>query len=792
VLLNETLGSYRIERPLGRGGMGEVFLAYDTVLHRHVALKVVAVSRQDETSRANLLREARNAAALSHPNICTIYEVGSDDRLQASQDQAAFIAMEFVDGASIRDRLAAAGPFPVATAIEFGIQIADGLAYAHDRHVVHRDLKAANVIVTDTGRVKIVDFGLARRSDAMIAQATTMATFAAPGTTVGTPYAMAPEQVRGEPADTRSDIWALGVLLQEMVSGVMPFNGPTTPELFSAILRDAPAALPASVPVPVRALIGRCLEKNPAERYQHANEVRAALDAVRTSTRVAWSGVRPRLSRRSLLAATGVLVAAAVVGPNMRRIREWLAPGEPQSIRLAVLPFENLTGSAEQQYLSDGLTEEMIARLGRLHPQRLRVIARTSSMRYRDRATAVDQIGRELNVDYVLEGSTRSEGSRVRITAALIRARDQQQRWSGTFERELSGILSLQTDVAVGVARSLALALLPAEQAQLAGPPLVNPDAYSAYLKALREQATLNAPNLDRALRHFEEALAADPNYALAYAGIAGVWIGRQQIGLTPRRDAAPKIREAIARALELDDTLGAAHFRRAEMYAWTDWNWPLAGKEFERAGDLNPNETETRSLYADYLAVMGRPDEALVQIRRAVDLDPLNTQTRTFLGRALMFARRYDEALAAYREVMQAEPNQQVALGNVRELLHAMGKYDDALAADRNWAAKTRRGGPEVAQALDTGFQVGGYSEAMRRTADLQATRVAEGTTSAFNVAQFYMRAGDGTRALDWLEKSLAAHDPGLPYLKIAPLWDPVRNEPRYRAIVRAMNLAQ
>jgi len=461
---------------------------------------------------------------------------------------------------------------------------------------------------------------------------------------------------------------------------------------------------------------------------------------------------------------------------------------------MAVLPFENLTGDPEQAYLSDGLTEEMITRLGALNPSGLKVIARTSSMRFQDRTTPVNEIGKQLGVDYLLEGSTRREGNRVRLTATLVDVHDQSQKWSGSYEREMESILALQSDIAFGVAKSLAVALLPAQQARLAGTRSVNPEAYEAYLKAATLEFTLSPKNLDSAERFFNAALEKDPTYALAYVGIAGVWIGRQQTGGTSRGIAAPKIKSAIAKALELDDTLADAHFRLAEQYAWTDWNWAAAGREFQRAIDLDPSQSSTRAAYVDYLLIQHRPNEAMAQGRRSVELDPLSAQAQTFYGRVLMFTRHYDQAAEQYRIALQLEPNQQVALSNRRVLLHLQGKFDDALNADRAWTKTAARGGEEMAEALERDFRESGYRGAMRQAADTQAARAAatNNASVAFNTAQFYIRAGENDRALDWLEKSLAAHDPGLPYVHVSPIWDPLRNKPRFQALLRQMNLTK
>ena len=333
-----TLGSYRIERLLGRGGMGSVFLAYDTKLHRHVALKLIEGGADGDARRSRLLREARSAAALNHPNICTIHEVGD-------AAGSGFIAMEYADGRCLRDRLDE-GALPLDEALRYGIQASEALGYAHDHGVIHRDFKAANVIATAAGRLKIVDFGLARREDTLVAAATTMASLVPAGGAAGTPYAMAPEQVRGEATDARADIWALGVLLHEMVSGAKPFEGATAPELFSAILRDAPASMPGHVPVDVRAVVERSLQKAPERRYQHASEVRAALEAIQTRTSAIPSTRPIRLARqRWLIAAASLVVTAALlVALNFAGSRDWLSgnTGATGPVTLAVLPLENL------------------------------------------------------------------------------------------------------------------------------------------------------------------------------------------------------------------------------------------------------------------------------------------------------------------------------------------------------------------------------------------------------------------------------------------------------------------
>jgi TolB-like protein/predicted Ser/Thr protein kinase len=775
------LGSYRIERRLGGGGMGTVYLAYDTTLHRQVALKVLTESDADQTSGRRLLHEARNAAALNHPKICTIYEVGE-------AHGRAFIAMEYVDGASLRDRLDA-GALTCDEAVHYGLEAAEALAYAHSRGVEHRDFKAANVMVTRDGGLKVVDFGLSRRADPAMAEATTLVTLVPRGTVAGTPYAMAPEQVRGEPTDARTDIWALGILLYEMAAGVKPFDAPSAPEIFTSVLRDPPGALPANVPMPLRRVIERCLEKAPERRYQDADAVRAELRAIEAGRPLVGGGIRARVGRRrwilaGAVAAIGALLVGFGAGAVRERLLGWL-PSTPA--RLAVLPFENLTGDPEQEYFSDGLTEEIITQLGRLQPRQLSVIARTSSARYKNARASIDQIGRELGADYIMEGSARREGSQVRISATLIRARDQTQLWSDTFERELSGMLSLENDVARGIADSLQLTLLPDERSRLATDRPVNAEAYEAYLKGLSLEDNLTPANLTNALKYFELARDKDPGYAAPYAGIAGVWFARHQVSLASREEAEPKLQAAVQKALALDDTLADAHFRLAEQDAWMDWNWEGADREFRRAIELNPNQALTRSTYADLLTMVKRPEEALAQIRKAMELDPVSTETQAFYGRVLMFTRRFDESIAQYRATLRRAPDQQLALANIRLVLHESGRYDEALAADRVWAASPGNpGGPDLVDALARGDEEAGYQGAMRRAADVLARR----GNRPFMVAQFYMRAGEKALALDWLERGFQSHDVGMLYLNVAAIWDPLRDEPRFQALIRQLKL--
>jgi serine/threonine protein kinase/Tfp pilus assembly protein PilF len=776
-----TLGRYRIDRLVGRGGMGSVYLAFDATLQRRVALKVLDAPADEAGARARLLREARNAAALSHPGICTIHEVGE-------ANGTAFIAMEFVEGRTLRDRLDE-GRLPLEDAVRYGALAADALAYAHAHGVIHRDVKAGNAIVSGPDRLTIVDFGLARRVDGTAAEAGRSASSLVPlGIAAGTPYAMAPEQVRGEAADDRTDVWGLGVLLYEMVGGARPFAADSLAELYSSILRDPPPALGDAVPAGIAAVIARCLAKD----RDHRPQARLVRDALMAPGRHALPrlGFRRRTSRWLGAATTLVLAIVAAVGLNLGGLRDRLRGASPAPpITLAVLPFENLTGDPSQEYLSDGLTDELISQLGRLQPARLHVIARTSSMRFKHSDVPLDRIGQALGVEYVVEGSARRQADRLRVTATLVRVSDQTQRWSRSFDRTLAGVVGLQTDVAEAVAGALTLTLVPDARRDASRTALVNPEAYEAYLAGRSHVMRLTRPDLDTAEQYFNLALAKDPSYALAYVGLAHVWTGRQQMQFAPTATTTPRIREAASRALALDEQLPEAHLLLGITAAWTDWDWPAAEREFTRAIELRPNYAEARAYYAHYLLIRNRRAEADEQMTRALALDPLSEFVRSFHAVSLFMAARYEESSSELRRVLETNPHSPMALAVLPQSLHYLGRLDEALDQERaRWQA---RGDKEVEDALTAGFVAGGYAGAMRRAADLLAGRAKTQKVLCVAVANLYARAGQQDDVeMDWLEAAVDAHDPNVPYLGIAPNFAHLAAQPRFRRLLERVNL--
>jgi len=787
-MIGKTISHYRILEKIGQGGMGEVFLADDTSLHRKVALKFLPPEmQQDAAARKRFLREARSAAALDHPYICHINEVGESD----GQD---FIVMEYVEGQSLKDKLDQ-GPLPLDDALPTAIEVAEALEAAHTKGIVHRDIKPANIMLTQTGHAKVMDFGLAKQivPCGRIASAEeTVTALTSDGSTVGTLAYMSPEQLRSQSADARSDIWALGVTMYEMAAGARPFHGQSGFELTSAIVNQAPRPLPSQVPAELGAVIERCLEKEPGKRYQQAGELRAALEAIQAGTAAPWTAWRYRLGRRPWVMMAGALaiIAAFLVGLDVGGLRQRLTGrAQVRAVRLAVLPFVNLMGDPGQEYLSDGMTEEMIAQLGRLHPQTLSVIARTSVMRYKKIDKPIDQIGRELRVDYILEGSARREGQRIRITAELIQVRGQTQLWAETYEREMAGVLALQSEVAKRVAGSLALKLLPAEQTRLARVRAVNPEAYEAYIKGSYEWKKMTPADVDTAQHYFELALEKDPSYPPAYEGLAWVWAMRQQMLVTLASEAGPKAKAAALRAIALDENSAGAHEVLAMVLGWTDWNWAGAEPEWRRALELDPNAANTQAYYAHFLAVMGRTGEAIPYAKRALELDPFNALFHGMYATALFFDRRYDDAIAAARAGLALQPEIAPAMYALEESMFVKGMRAEYLEHMRSLMAKD----PERLALLERSLAEGGWEGYHRAFADYRAARYQFGKgVGALGIADRYMRAGARDLALSWLEKSYEEHDPNLPYGVRSPIYDPVRSDLRFQSLLRCMNLPQ
>lgn len=767
---------YRVEREIGHGGMAVVFLADDRKLHRPVAIKVLRPEIAAALGAERFLREIDIVAGLNHPNILPLHDSGQLSEKPAGQAPLLYYVMPYVEGETLRERLNRERQLSLEDALQITSEVAEALGYAHALGLVHRDIKPENVLF-QAGHAVVSDFGIARAVSQAGGESLTGS-----GIAVGTVSYMSPEQAAGrKDVDGRSDLYSLGCVLYEMLAGEMPL-GPST----SADIAEGPGAelrrSRESVPLPLTQVIGKALARHPADRFATAAQFAAALRAAAASGAATPRTGPPLRSRRARVVA---LVGLLALGGALVIPRLWTRSGE--GIKLAVLPFANMTGDSTQQYFSDGLTEEMITQLGHLAPGRLGVIARTTTMRYRHADKPLDQIGRELGVQYLLEGSVRREGDRVRVASTLVRIRDQTEVWSDTYDGDLRGILSVQSAIAQRVADSLALALLPGERRLLSQARPVNPEAYEAYLRGREHIAKLSRADLETALQYFAVALSKDSEYAAAYAGIAHAWGGLQQMGFVAPGEAQPRMREALGRAFALDSTLADAHYVRAYLAVWSDWDWQTGEQEFSRAEALDPNDAEGQAAYAHFLYIMRRPTAGWQHIQRALELDPYSDRVRAFYAVILAQLRRFAEALAEIRRVQATSPTMPVVLNQIPEDLYWLGRYDEALAVERaSWQA---RNDTEMVRVLDEGGG-GGYRLAQRRVADALAARAQRSGVGLWRVHMSYLRAGDTARGLDWLERAYQAHDPSIPYIGVVPIHDPLRSDPRFQALLRRLKL--
>ncbi len=785
-VVGTSLGQYRVTRLLGAGGMGEVYLAQDSELERTVALKVLHGAAATEGARQRLLGEARAASVLNHPNICTIYGIGE-------AEGQAFIVMEHVQGRPLTELLRS-GPLPLESILHYGIQVADALAHAHKHGVIHRDLKSANLMINDEGRVKVLDFGLAQRASQLELSRTmgSMQTLESGSKFAGTIWYMAPEVLQGEGADEQTDVWALGVLLYEMATGELPFQGGTAFEVSSQILREPPRPLPPGLPPALRAIVLHCLAKDRSQRYQAASEVRAALEAGGSQASLSLPlplPARPRGRRwRALTVPIALALAALAVGalvvPAVRRALR-LGSGLQEIRRLAVLPLENRGQQAEPEYLVEGMTDALIAELANI--EGLRVIARDSVMQLRDGQMSRQEIAERLDVDAVVAGSLLREGDRIRITAELIERRTGSYLWADSFDGGSGEILRLQGEVAEAIARQIRGSLTREESASLLRGGTASPRAYEAYLRGRYHWNRRTAEDFHRAIEYFEEALAHDPAYALAHAGIADAHVLLGIYGYAEPASALPAARAAAERALELDGTLAEAHTTLAAVEESFDWDWAGAEAEYRRALELNPSYATAAHWYGMFMMMMGRFAESVRQLEGAAALDPLSPAIQTSRAMALVHARRPDAAIEQAESVLELDPDFAWAHNVLAQAHLQKGSFDGAVEHARR-ASELAGFSPEYQADLAAAYAAAGRrSEAEAALAD--AERPAGGLPIPwFEVALAYIQLGDFDRALACLEQAYVTRSAWMPYLKVETRLDPLRDDPRFEALLERM----
>ena len=771
-------GRYTIIGELGRGGMGVVCQAEDTRLQRSVALKFLPreLTHVPEI-KERFMREARAAAALDHPHICTVYEFDE-------VEEEAFISMAYIEGQSLRKKVES-GPLELDQALGIATQVAEGLQLAHKKGIVHRDIKSANIMVTEDGQAKIMDFGLARVAGS------TMLT--REGSTMGTVAYMSPEQTQGEEVDYRTDIWSFGVVLYEMLTGKLPFKGEHEQSVIHSILKEKPKPITefkSDIPKSIEEVVNKALEKDPDKRYRKIDDLINDLKSIAAGivpeeirVRLRREKVRKRSKAVLYTGAGGLVILAAAL------ILMFLPGGAEAIDSIAVLPLENRTGNAAQEDFVDGVTDELIGQLAQINGLR-RVISRTTIMRYKDTNKSLPEIARELNVDALVEGAVHQVGENVRIQLQLFDALPEERNLlAETYERAGTDVLMMYGEIAKAIAGKLQVKLTTDEATRFSKVRQVNPKAYEACLLGWSHWYKLSPPDLETAQKYFEAALGQDPDYALAHAGMFLALGTRAQIGLAPPGEVLPEAKSYLLKALELDDTLAEAHFAMACMKTWFEWDWQEGEASFLRAFDLNPNHAMGRMYYSTLLCYLNRNEEAAAQGALALELDPLNSLSMSNYANTLLLLGRYDEAVAQARLALRTAPNNPQALAVLWETSHLRRRYDDALEEAKAFYAALEL--TPVVEAMSSGYETGGYPGAMNAAAETLAAISLQVYFSPWFIAYLYAAAGETEKTLEWLEKGVEIGDPNMPYTGEPIFVDLLSDDPHFQDLLRRMNLS-
>ncbi len=757
---------YVIERELGSGGMATVYLARDLKHRRFVALKVLSPALAASLGADRFLREIELAARLQHPHIVTVFDSGDAGGIL-------WYTMPYVEGETLRARLERERQLPLDVALRIAVEAARALEFAHQHGVLHRDVKPENLLLTTDGSTMVADFGIARpwAETGGLTQS---------GMVVGTPAYMSPEQAAGERAlDARTDVYALGSVLYEMLAGEMPYTGANPQVLLAKRLSEPAPSLRTTrdIPVAIERTVARALARAPADRYATAAEFARALQSVDAPS-------RPIMRRRWPAAAALVLVALGVAAAIRFRAG---ASSTATPASAAVLPFADLSEGKDQEYFSDGLTDELITALSRV--EGIRVAARTSSFQFKGRQIDVSEIGRQLHVGAVLEGSVRKSGDRVRITAQLVSTRDGYQLWSDAYDRELKEVFGVQEDIARSIITALQVKLGARSNRALRARPTGDLQAYDLYLKGRFAWNQRTATGMAQAVRFLEQAVARDSGFALAWAALADAYVLAIPYAGAPRDIDWPKARAAVARSLALDSTVGEAHTALAYGTMIYDWDWPAAEADFRRAIAVDPAYPTGHQWYGDFLWSQGRLHEAQDQMREALRLDPLSLVISSEVGATYYLMRQYDSAETQVRATLQLDPNYAHGLYILGMVYLQQHRYREAVAALER-ALELGGFQEDLGGAMAYAYAAAGdRAAATRYTAELER-RLTAAQTGPFALALAFTGQGDLTRAFAQLDRAITVRDIFLPEDFFDPQLDPLRADPRFAAIEKRMRI--
>lgn len=781
-MIGKTIFHYKIVQKLGSGGMGVVYKALDTKLDRFVALKFLTASlSENEELRKRFSYEAKAASAFDHPNICTVYEINETD------DGQLFIAMAFYEGEALNQKIQK-GLLELDEVTDIAIQAAQGLARAHESDIIHRDIKPANIMITNRREVKILDFGLAKLSGQI--------GLTKVGTVVGTVAYMSPEQSRGDEVDKRTDIWSLGVVLYEMITGELPFRGNYEQAMIYSILNEAPKPISdirSGAPKYLKNIASKALAKDTGERYQNVDDILTDLTSIKKlgdSDATQLIVTEPKRSSnwkkfrfRSLL----FFLILTIVGTVY-----FLYPStevETDKKRIAVLPFANNSPAQEDEYIADSMTDELISSLSKI--KGLRVIARTSVMQYKDGVKTVAEIGHELKVGTLLEGSVLKDQDKLHIAVKLIDVEKEVTLWPKEYDLLIGDVVTVLSDISKKVTEELKVRLLEEEKKQIEKTPTKNPEAFISYRKGRYNWDKRTHQAMIKSIDYYNEAIEKDSSFALAYTGIADAYalLGTDDYGVLPPKEAMPKAKKAALRSVELDQTLGEAHASLANVKFNYDWDWEDAEKEYVRAIELNPNYFTAHHGYAQYLIAMGREEEAMAQLEWAREIAPVSLVVSADLALFLYYSGKYEQAEKKYLETIELDPNFPPAYIGLALTYGQMKIHTKAIEALEK-AKMFLPNNPLISAVMGYSFAASGDRKKAQSLLKELNGRKEKQYISSLYFALIYIGLNEIDEAFEWMEKAYEERSNYLIYFKVNPILDNLRRDPRFITLLKNMKL--